>query len=92
MEAFAAMALPHILQAAYTALTAAWAQYESVKEQKAQCKALLDRCTDLLLAVARQSNLRPNDPMMAHVHSLIKCVCLKTRRFELNVCTGLVLP
>ena len=74
MEALAAMALPHVLRAAYSALTLAWTQYEAVKEQKAQCAALLQKCTDLLLAVAQKSNLRPNDSMLVHVQSLDKCV------------------
>ena len=72
MEALAAKALPHVLQVAYSTLTIAWTQYESVKEQKAQCTALLKRCTDLLLAVAEQSNVRPNNLMLAHVRSLEK--------------------
>jgi hypothetical protein len=70
MEALAAMALPHILRAAYSALTTAWTQYESVKEHKAQCEALLRKCTDLVVAVAKQSSLRSNDPMLVHVQSL----------------------
>jgi hypothetical protein len=37
METLAAMVLPHVLQAAYSALTIAWTQYDSVKEHKAQC-------------------------------------------------------
>jgi hypothetical protein len=91
MEALAAMILPHVLQAAYSTLTIAWTQYETVKEQRAQCAALLRRCTDLLLAVAKKSNSGPNDPMLVHVRSLEKCVfCTKTR-FMLNVCdTALV--
>jgi len=74
MEALAAMILPHALQAVYSTLTIAWTQYEAVKEQRAQCGALLRRCTDLLLSVAKQSNFGPNDPMLVHVRSLKECV------------------
>jgi hypothetical protein len=93
MEALAAMALPHVLQAAYSALTMAWAQYESVKEQKAQCKALLRRCTDLILGVAKKSGLRSNDPMLVHVRSLDKCVFVITYDTSSHACNaGLALP
>jgi hypothetical protein len=73
MEALAAMILPHVLQATYYTLTIAWTQYEAVKEQRAQCAALLRKCTDLLLAVAKKSIYEPDDPMLVHVQSLQKC-------------------
>jgi hypothetical protein len=82
MEALAAMILPHVLQAAFSTLTIAWTQYEAVKEQRAQCDALLQKCTDLLLAVAEKSNLGPNDPMLVHVRSLKKCVFCKNNKIH----------
>jgi hypothetical protein len=76
------MILPHVLQAARSTLTIAWTQYEAVKEQRAQCAMLLQRCTDLLLAVAKPSNFGLNDPMhLVHVRSLEKCVFCKKTRF-----------
>jgi hypothetical protein len=77
MEALAVMALPPVRQTADSTLTIARTDYESVREQEAQFTALLKRFIDLLLAVTKQSNLRPNDLMLAQVESLEKYVFYK---------------
>jgi hypothetical protein len=72
MEVLAAMTLPQVLNIACSVLKVAWNQYQTIKDHKAQCRALLQKCTDLVVAVAKQANLKSNDPMLVHVEDLNK--------------------
>jgi hypothetical protein len=55
-----AITLPHALRRAHGFLTSALAKYLSVQDQKAQCKVLLDQCSNLVVAVAKRLE-RPSD-------------------------------
>jgi hypothetical protein len=54
MEVLGVITLHQVLHAAYGLLTAAWKQYPTVQDQKAQCEVLLRRCSNLLVAVAKR--------------------------------------
>lgn len=72
-EILAALSVPPIAQAAYAALTFAWQQYQNVSGNKEQCKILIQRCQNLLVAVCDQ--LRQDgqlDSMQNNLHVLEK--------------------
>jgi hypothetical protein len=87
LEALAVMALPPVRQAANSTLTIARTEYEPVREQESYFTSLPKRFTDLLLAVTKQSNLRPNDLLLllADVGSPEKYVSIRIhKRFKLR--------
>ncbi|KAL0954109.1 hypothetical protein HGRIS_005255 [Hohenbuehelia grisea] len=81
MEALAAFSIPQVLTLAAQALTFAWTQYNNIQGYEEQCRLMIQRCQDLLIAVSKEVHAAGNERVRSMTNQLraleTTCVTVK---------------
>jgi hypothetical protein len=75
MEILSSVSIPISLKGLHDILKTTWDQFHSVKEQKAQCQLLIERCTLLFLEIA--GNIESDSPLKPHLNDFERFVLLR---------------